>query len=189
MTMSIKPALPMLCMLPLMMAMPLNSRALQFAEPAASVCSQFIGIMHALEPAIHQKGADGFFVIEPPSLGPHAAPISQTGWEGLAPSKQLLNNWSHRKPGSLLSCARGNRPEGGPIISSGDETRIRRVENFYSSKMFVRIGMPVFDRSRTHALLLYVSQGISVGGRAEMFHLAHHNKRWTVAGRLVVWVS
>lgn len=158
------------------------------ARQLGSDCRDAMGMIKAMGSEIHQMNAQEFFVIAEPELGRSWSHLSHN-WDGRPPGHDLEDAWSHRKDGTIFACVRGKSFAGRPLITVADEARIRSAAGLNSPIMFIRIGAPVFNRSRTRALLMFESIGASIGGHTEAYNFEHSRSGWRVVGRQVVSVS
>ena len=159
-------------------------------EGGKATCGEALAIVRGLGSELHNQGARDVFVRAAPELEPQFKTKLDIDWRGEALLPSLITMWSRTPPHSVLDCVHCAMFDGTPIVW-GVQEQVRRAITIdpNSSEMFIRIGAPVLDRSRTHALLYYVALGASFGGHAVFYHLARSGGVWKIVGRRFLWVS
>lgn len=131
-------------------------------------CEDASLLLSAIGAHLYEQGFENFLVNAPPEPGPYRGGLPM----GAALDPDLRNRWSAQPPQSIFACIEGSSFAGLPIISSAEEHRLRSTAAPNSPLLFIRVGAPVFDSSRKHALLLYSSiAGASLGGHTELYYL------------------
>lgn len=111
-------------------------------------------------------------------------------WTGAAPPKDLVRAWLAAPPKSAAACMKVDPADGISVISEDAAAKLRhQAPGHMSETTLIRVGSPTFDAGRQHALLLYASEGLSIGGRVQFYYLTKKGARWTVAGQRILTVS
>jgi hypothetical protein len=105
-----------------------------------------------------------------------------TGWEGRSPSRGLVQRWYKLPYGSISRCFQSNSTEL-PLVKIFGDNVLQLTPVDGSTPSIISVSYPAFDRSRTHAILLfsrYFRQGF--GGRTELVSLARTKYGWRKTG-------
>jgi hypothetical protein len=152
-------------------------------------CDAAMQLFSALEPQVRQKNSRELLVSDPPRLAPHYRTHLSDGWIGQRPNEKFLTEWQRKDRSSIVTCFQKQSFEGQAVLTPTDETKLRSEAPFNSSDMFIRISMPFLDQSGRHALVLYISSGVSIGGHAGAYYLEHKEHKWRLIGQNILWVS
>lgn len=158
-------------------------------EAVSEQCQESLSIVRAIGDELREPKTVAFFVEDPPELGPRERYITEGTWIGQAPSSDLRAVLKHDRRRSVMVCTTGKVFDGRPIIDSDEERRIRSNSAPNSSNWFIRVGMPVTDRTGHYALFVYESNGASFGGHAEAYYLERGDAGWEVIGRNILSMS
>lgn len=132
------------------------------------------------------KAVNGIRRITP--FGPESG-YWRIGWEGRAPSPALVRRWYQLPYGSISRCFQSVGVEQPLLEILGPKIRqFTPVDGPTLSTL--RVSYPVFDRSKTHAILLY-SRFFrhALGGRVELVSLTRTKSGWKKTGSTGLWQS
>lgn len=111
------------------------------------------------------------------------------GWEGRPPSPEVVQRWYKLPYGSMSRCFLSKNTERPLFEIFGSSIRgFTPVDGETLST--VRVSYPAFDRSKTHAILLYSRFFIhGLGGRLELVSLTRTKSGWKKTGFRGLWQS
>jgi len=136
-------------------------------------------------------------IIDAASVNARTVPLTvdspewMNGWTGATPPTALVSAWLAEPPKSAATCIEHSPGGNVQMISEEDAAKIRgnASPGHPSDAFLIRVGAPVIDAHKRHALLLYASEGLSIGGRVQFYHLEQKGGKWIVVGQRILTVS
>lgn len=167
-----------------------------------SVCYDIKGVLRAALSRV-AKPTD-ILAAEPPEFptvavdhnagGPELIPLTEhsdfwrIGWNGEAPSHDLVKQWFDTPYNSVFSCLpgrRANQPLNDLIQKDNNQKSINTIRDSAKVSTF-RITNPVIDKAQSYAIVLYSLVENGLGGRVELKLLHRKNSEWREVGSRIL---
>lgn len=117
--------------------------------------------------------------------------LGSDAWKGAKPQADLVDNAIQRQQLlPLLSCFTGSASIAFSELPggwAGRETTVNKRRR--PGQVKFNVASPIFDSTKTHALLIFSRTEKLLGGKSELLFMTRVGTHWEKSGALPIWVS